>query len=686
MPQPDADLPFLDLEADPAAIAAFVAAQNAATDAALAGPARDTDEILVREILEAPDVLRGLSRRAGHVYTFRQTPQNPRGLWLRLPESVPPRPDADWEVVFDVDAHCAATGEVWVWRGAETSAFDPARVLIRLSLEGSDLTRYREFDLGTKAFVAGGFDIGPERGHLAWAGPDAVLWSSARAGDATSAGWPGTIRRLRRGQKPEEAAEDHRTDPGNLLAQAWVTKAGGPDWIEARIVMRAIGKAAITLMRPGKPPLTLDAPSDCTPSFNHSHLAYVAQEEGPHPAGTLVLAPLESGPQRILFRPEPGAAVDSDTLLFTDHRLLWVETRWLEPRLMALDLRDPEAAPQEIAPPVPGQTLSVGFYDANPDAGDGTLALHVSGFLTPPQTWLFDLSKGVADLVFRPLYSQPARFDATGADVHLWKALSKDGTEVPYHIVLPRGHAGRPDLPVLQYGYGGFGVSLGPWYDPITGKLWIERGGAYVMAYIRGGAELGPDWHLQAKGAGRHKAFEDFAAVAEDLVKRGITKPDRIACHGGSNGGLLCGVMLTRYPGHFGAVWASVGVMDMLRFAHFPAGKGWIDEYGDPDRAEDRAWLRTYSPLHNVPQAPLPAALPPALIDTSHRDDRVDPSHSRRFAAALRAAGHAPFYYEHQGGHGGGGASHEKAAEQALGFAFLRHALGVQGPEKRKTA
>lgn len=667
------DFPFPELEADADAIAAFVAAENAATDAALSGPARLADEQAVRAILEAPDALRGLSRRAGHVYTFRQTADNPRGLWLRLPQAVPPRPEADWEVVFDVDAHCAATGEIWVWRGAETSAFDPERVLIRLSLEGADLTRYREFDLAAKDFVPGGFDIGPERGGLAWAGPDQVLWSSARDGDATAAGWPGTIRRLLRGQPPASAAEVYRSDPGNLLAQGWVTRAGGKDWIEARIVMRAIGKAEVTLLRPGKPPLVLPAPSDCTPVFNHGHAAWIAQEEGPHPAGTLVLAGLEDGQERRLFTPAHGVAVAEDSLFFHGDWLLWIETRWLVPRLLALDLRTPGAVPQEIAPPVAAETLALGPFDANADTGDGTLALQVAGFLTPPQTWLFDLKAGIGGIVFRPLYAQPARFDAPGAEVHLWKAISADGTEVPYHIVRPAGHPGQGDTPVLLYGYGGFGVSLGPWYDPVTGKLWIERGGAYVMAYIRGGAELGPDWHLTAKGAGRHKAFEDFAAVAADLVARGVTRADRIACHGGSNGGLLCGVMLTRYPRHFGAVWASVGVMDMLRFAHFPAGRGWIDEYGDPDRPEDRTWLRAYSPVHNVPAGPLPAA----LIDTSHRDDRVDPSHSRRFAAALKAAGHAPFYYEHQGGHGGGGGSHEKAAEQALGFAFLRRALAV---------
>lgn len=227
---------------------------------------------------------------------------------------------------------------------------------------------------------------------------------------------------------------------------------------------------------------------------------------------------------------------------------------------------------------------------------------------------------------------------------------------------------------MLLYGYGGFGASLEPRYLPLFGKAWIEAGGAYAEAHIRGGGELGPDWHAQAKGAGRHKTFADFAAVAADLASRGITTPRRIACHGASNGGLLCGVMLTRYPERFGAIWASVGVYDMLRFTQFRAGRGWIDEYGDPDDPEARAWLAACSPIHNIPAGPLP----PVLIDTSNRDDRVDPSHSRRFVAALQAAGHQPYFIEHRGGHGGGGASYETAREVAMGFAFLRQALGVQ--------
>ncbi|MGL5008674.1 MAG: prolyl oligopeptidase family serine peptidase, partial [Paracoccaceae bacterium] len=346
-------------------------------------------------------------------------------------------------------------------------------------------------------------------------------------------------------------------------------------------------------------------------------------------------------------------------------------TENLQPRVMVLDLTG-DGGPQELPLPEPAEVMWVGTYDANPMGGDGTLTLDLSGFLTPRKTYLFDLKKGIEGIDYELLMAQPALFDASGHEVELLTAVSDDGTEVPYHLVRPKGQKGP--VPVLLYGYGGFGAAMGPGYSMVTGKMWLERGGAYALAYIRGGGEFGPDWWTVAKGAGRHKAFEDFASIAGDLAVRGLSTPAQIACHGGSNGGLLCGVMLTRYPERFGAVWANVGVMDMLRFHLFPSGAGWIDEYGDPDDPAGAAWLRAYSPLHNVRGTP---PYPAALIDTSESDDRVHPSHSRRFAAALRAAGQDSLFYSHAGGHGGGGGSHEKARELALGYAFMRKAVGL---------
>lgn len=668
------DFTFPELATDAAAIAAFVDRENARAEAAFASPRRTADQDAIQQILEAPDALPGVARRGNFIYTFRQTAEHPRGLWLRLPEHVTPDPGAPWQTVFDLDAFCAQTGMVWVWRGAQTSPFNAAQVLIQLSQDGSDLMRSLEFDLDTCSFVPGGFDFGPDRSDAHWAGPDSLIVSSAAAGDATRSGWPGALRRLDRGGTLSNAPLICRTEAANLMISGWISRLGGAEWTEVRIEAPEINMERVTLLRPDHPPVMLPNPPDTTVCFNYRHCAWIANETGAHASGTLVICRHDGSGLRVLFTPSPGAAVQPWAMFFIGDWLVWTEMRHLRPHIWVLDTREAAAAPQEIIPPVAAETLWIHQFDVQPDSGDGTLILTATGYLTPNQSWLFDLSRGVDGIQFRLLHADPARFDASGCRVELWTATSEDGTKIPYHIVLPRGHEGRNDLPVLQYGYGGFGDSLTPWYNALFGKTWIEAGGAYVEAHIRGGGEFGPAWHSQAKGAGRVHAFADFAAVAADLVARGITTPDRIACHGASNGGLLCGVMLTRYPERFGAVWASVGVHDMLHFTMFPAGHAWIDEYGDPDDPEAREWLSSYSPLHNIPDRPLPAA----LIDTSHRDDRVDPSHSRRFAAALLAAGKNVFFIEHRGGHGGGGASYETAREMACGLAFLRYALGVQ--------
>lgn len=664
------DFPFPELEIDAAAIQVFVRRENARTEAAFAGPGLAADEAALREILEAADQVPGLTRRGRFIYTYRQTADHPRGLWLRLPDTAAITPEAPWETVFDLDGFCAESGRIWDWRGTQTNPFNVAQVLIQLSEEGSDLIRSLEFDLERCGFVEGGFDLGPDRGTARWLGPDSLILASAAPGDATRSGWPGVLRRLDRGQKREDAALLFRTDEDNLEVVGWVSRLGGAEWVEVRWEETDIGQARVTLLRPGEPSIVLPNPADTQPVFNHAFCAWVACEHGPHPSGTLMLS-RHDGSETVLFSPRSGAVVRSWDVFFIGDWLIWIEMHDLAPRLMALDTRGETLQAHEIIPPVEAETNWVSPFDVQPDLGDGTLILTATGYLTPNRSWLFDLSRGVEGVVFRQLHAMPQRFDASGCRVALWWATSEDGTEVPYHVVLPRGHEGRSDVPVLLHGYGGYGFSQEPAYQPLFGKSWIERGGAYVEAHIRGGGELGPSWHTQAKAAGRSKAFADFAAVAADLVARGLTTPQRIACHGGSNGGLLCGVMLTRYPERFGAVWASVGVHDMLNYTRFPAGRAWIDEYGDPDDPGARVWLRSYSPIHNIPGKPLPHV----LLDTSQRDDRVDPSHSRRFAAALQAAGHRPFFYEHRGGHGGGGASFETAREIALGLAFLRWAL-----------
>lgn len=659
---------FLELEQDEGAIAAFVGAENARTEARLMDAAFAQDVATVRAIMEAPDALPTVARRGDWLFTFKMTPGNPRGLWLCLPADHTPTPDAPWQTMFDVDAFCAASGQVWHWRGAVTAWFDPTKVLLRLSLDGSDLTRHLEFDLTARAIVPDGFDIAPERGGSSeWIDADTLLWTCGTGdGALTRSGWPRQVRHLHRDGHSEVVFAVGEDD---LLATAYLVKVDGRPY-PVHVRMPAINMNESTFLGPDGA-VHLPTPEDASGMTDGTHFAFVAQSDGDFPTGTLVVGQFGQPPLAV-FTPGHRRAVDEGSVFLHEGWLIWKESDNLVPRLMALHLGTGGEG-QVMPVPDGAENVWVSVFDANGMGGDGTLVLHVSGFLTPPRSYLFDLKQGVDGVVYRPLMSQPARFDAAGLVVEVLMARSDDGTEVPYHLVRPAG-AGHAPMPVMLYGYGGFAVSLEPGYDAITGKLWLERGCAYAFAHIRGGGELGPAWWTEAKGAGRHKAFEDFAAIATDLVARGLSTPAQIGCHGGSNGGLLCGVMLTRYPERFGAVWANVGVHDMLRYHLFPSGRGWIDEYGDPDDPQAAAWLRAYSPLHNVNAA---RRYPPAFIDTSDSDDRVHPSHSRRFAAALRGAGQDVLFYSHAGGHGGGGGSDEKAREMALGYAFMRQVLGA---------
>ena len=574
-----------------------------------------------------------------------------------------------------MDAFCAQSGGDWHWRGARTAHFDPSRVLLMLSDGGSDQTRMVEFDCDAGALVEGGFDLPPSRSSVNWLDEDTLLWASAAPGDATRASWPGTVRRLTRAGGMEAAEELFRAEPDDVAAHGFsLPQADGGRLLGvARVI--AIGKTEVTLFLPDGP-MVVPSPTDTNVQLTDSHFAYVVTETGGAP-GALMLGRHSDGGTREIWRPGPGQAVRGGSVILLENWLLWSQTDRLRPSLWALSLRDPDAAPQMIEPPEQAELMVLGAHDATPGREAGTkaepLVLHLQGLLRSPVSFLFDLDAGPEGARFEKLLEQPQEFDPSGLVVELFEATSDDGTKVPYHLVRPEGEG---PVPAVVYGYGGFSVGIQAHYNRVVGALWLERGGAYVVAHIRGGDELGPEWHLQAKGAGRPLAYADFAAIAADLAARGVTTPAQTGCHGGSNGGLLTGVMLNRYPEHFGAVWSDVGVYDMLRFHKFPAGRAWIDEYGDPDDPEAAEWLRAYSPLHTVPGSD--TALPAALITTSDNDDRVDPSHARRYAAALLEAGHSPNFYQHGGGHGGGGSSHAQAREAALGYGFLAHHLGLR--------
>ncbi|MFS2176419.1 prolyl oligopeptidase family serine peptidase [Rhizobium pisi] len=662
----------------------FIDEHNALSDAALRTPEFAEDRDAIKALIERQDKLIVPARRGDWLFDFRQSKDNPLGIWLRLPADQNPLPDADWEPVFDLDAFCASEGKRWSWRGAVTCAWEPTRVLFSLSDGGSDLIRQVEFDAESKQIVEGGFDLPAVRSHANWLNRDEICYfGSIDRFSSTRSGWPRVGRRLKRAQRPEdatimfEAADDDVYGFNIIIDPALSGASAAAGLISIFGTAHEIGVASAFLVANDGTQRRIDLPKEADFQFNRDHCLWRAKTDERVATGSLVLQSFDPtsqtmlGPQRILFQPAEGQSI-SQMMLMREWCVFIISDR-LRPRLMVLDLTKPDAEQREIALPADMQTAHFRPLHAELHLGDDTLYIVGQGFLQPPACYRLELSdrRRKAEPIF--VAAAPSYFDATDMSSELLEAVSEDGTKVPYRLVLPKQWT-KGALPVLLYGYGGFDVPLSPNYSGVTGR-WLEQGGAYVQAYIRGGGEFGPDWYRSAKRQGRDKAFADFVAIARDLVARGYTVPSRIACQGGSNGGLLTGVMLTRYPDDFGAVWCQVPVLDMIRFHLFSAGQAWMDEYGDPDVPEDRDFMLSYSPLHNVGPAS-EVTYPPIYIESSANDDRVHPSHARRFAARLEEAGHRPLFHEFgSGGHGGDGNSEERAARAAMGYSFLRQTI-----------
>ncbi|MBY3511512.1 S9 family peptidase [Rhizobium laguerreae] len=663
----------------------FINDHNRVSDAALRTPEFDRDRDAIKALIERQDRLIVPMRRGEWLFDFRQSKDNPLGIWLRLPADQEPLPDAAWEPVFDLDAFCVREGKRWNWRGAVTCPWEPTRVLLTLSDGGSDLLRLLEFDAERKQVVEGGFDTPAARSHATWLGRDEICYfGSIDRFSATRSGWPRVGRRLKRGQRPEDAvvmfeAADEDVYGFNLVIDPALSGVSADrGLIDIFVAAHEIGIASAFLIANDGTQRRIDLPKEADFQFNHDHCLWRAKTDERVTTGSLVLQRFDPasetamlGPERILFQPGEGQSI-AQMMLMQEWCVFIISDR-LRPRLMVLDLTRPDAEQREIALPADMQTAHFRPLHADLHLGDDTLLVVGQGFLQPPVCYRLELSdrSREAEPVF--VAAAPSYFDTTDMSSELLEAVSEDGTRVTYRLVLPKQWT-KGALPVLLYGYGGFDVPLSPSYSGVTGR-WLAQGGAYVQAYIRGGGEFGPDWYRSAKRQGRDRAFADFVAIARDLVARGYTVPSRIACQGGSNGGLLTGVMLTRYPDDFGAVWCQVPVLDMTRFHLFTAGQAWMDEYGDPETPVDRDFMLGYSPLHNVGAA-TKVSYPPIYIESSANDDRVHPSHARRFAARLEEEGHRPLFHEFgSGGHGGDGNSEERAARAAMGYSFLRQTI-----------
>lgn len=587
--------------------------------------------------------------------------------------------EPEWEILLDLDAVAEREGEDWVWSGPASRA-GSARVILSLSRGGGDAVVMREFDVEARDFVAGGFELPEAKGGCDWIDDDTLLLqSSYGAGMATRAGYARTIRRWRRGAAVEAADVLFETSAESELG-LWATvdrTAAAPRiWYIDR---PSFFEAIFHLGDADGPKTTLDLPTDIEAEFFGDWVAVTRRSvwrigETEHAPGALLVArlsELERGAARFTPVFEPKARRSLSSFVWAGERLIVSLLDELRPVFECWRPGDQGWSCVELPAGSPNGVAYAWPFDRHEETSDGALLVNSEDPTTPATLALIDAA---AETPSAPvvLKRAPAMFDAGGLVVTRHEAVSSDGVRIPYTQTGPAEASG--DAPVHLTGYGGFEVSELPRYDVAVGKLWLERGGVSVTAHIRGGGEFGPNWHEAGRRAGKRLAHDDFAAVAADLVARGVTVPGRIAAEGGSNGGLLIANMLTRFPERFGALFCTIPLIDMRRYTKLLAGASWMAEYGDPDDPADWAFIQGFSAYHGAAAG---RDYPPILIATTRRDDRVHPGHARKFAAKLQELGSEAYLYEPAaGGHGYGKDSKERAAFIALGLRFLREKIG----------
>ena len=627
-----------------------------------------------REALDADDRIPYVRRRGDFLYNFWQDAEHPRGLWRRTTLESYRTAEPDWELLLDVDALGREEDENWVWQGAPVLRPEYRRCLVNLSRGGADATVVREYDLVDKAFVAAGFGLPEAKSDVAWIDIDHVfVGTDFGEGSLTTSGYPRVVKRWTRGTPLEEAEVVYEGEPGDVAVHASHDPTPG---FERDFVVRAPSffTSETYLLRPSGDLVRVEVPDDASVDVHREWLLVRPRTDWEvggtvHPGGSLLAADFEgwlAGDRTLtpLFTPDGHTSLAY--WAWTRHHLVLSTLEDVKARLAVLTPGDGWARSELAGVPELGVADVV---DTDPDHSD-EFFLDTQSY-TEPAT----LRRGEVGGDVEVLRQAPTRWDATGVVARQHFATSDDGTEVPYFVVGPEAPNGGP---TLLTGYGGFEVSLTPSYSAIVGRGWLARGGTYVVANIRGGGEYGPQWHLAAMREKRPRAYEDLAAVARDLVARGITTPERLGTQGGSNGGLLMGNMLVSYPELFGAIVCQVPLLDMKRYHTLLAGASWTAEYGDPDDPDDWAFLRTFSPYQLLRSAPPGTAYPPTLFVTSTRDDRVHPGHARKMMAAMQERGLDARSYENiEGGHGAAADNEQVALLWALVFEFLWQQLGT---------
>ncbi len=677
VPDPQQD-PYIWLEEarSPEALE-WVASENERTLAALETDPRFAQlKAEALAIFDSEDRIPFVSFRPDGLYNFWQDKANPKGLLRRTTLESYRTEKPEWEIILDVDALAKAEGKEWVYQGS--TCLPPAlnKCMIALSDGGEDATIMREFDTATKQFVEGGFVLDAKsQGGVDWIDADTLLVSRGFGeGTLTESEYPFTSRVWTRGTPIVDAPEIFRGEPTDVSSSAFLLRDNDAV-IHARMARRGISfhESEYFVEKDGEW-LALDIPKKASPfGIVDGHLLYSTKVDWTvdgqtFPADSLIAVDLEEwkanpndAAKTLVWAPgerqtRRGSSITGNALFVTllDN---------VVGKVLEFNFDGGQWVSRQVALP-DNATLGIA---ASSDETD-QIMFTVSGFLEPTTLYYTDGSAPPA-----VLKTSPAYFDPAGMEVEQHEATSKDGTKIPYFIVKPKGMVMDGTTATLMTGYGGFQVPSLPGYLGSTGKLWVEKGGAYVLANLRGGGEFGPNWHQTAIRENKQRTWDDFIAVGEDLVRRGFTSPKHLGIQGGSQGGLLVGTAFTQRPDLFGAAIVQIPLFDMLRFHLIGRGASWIGEYGDPRIPEQRAWIEGYSPYQKIVAG---VDYPAPFLWASTADDRTHPAHARKGAAKLKALGQPYYYFEDTtGGHSGGVDNDQRAKLQALQFIYLMQRL-----------
>ncbi len=671
----------------------WVKEQNKKTEAVLKADARY--EIFRKDalaILTSQDRIPTPVLRAEGVDNFWQDAKQVRGVWRETTLENYQSDKPKWQTVLDIDALAKREKSNWIFKGADCLPPEETRCLVSLSDGGKDAVVVREFDTIEKKFVQNGFSLPEGKHRIAWMDNDTLLVATDFGpGSLTESGYPFIVKALNRGQKLANAADVFRGS----------ARDGGYG-VSADVMRSSTGQViAIIISRPldtfrqetyelvGTRAVRLDMPQRVTVrgilSSGQPRLVFSIDEawnvnNKPAPAGALM-----SVPMGMLRPPPPGVGLvltNSDVTIFEpsarqsveefavfDDRVVTALYDNVRGRAAVFTDKGEFGGWTETALPAPeNSAIHLGSFSRK----SRQLFYSYEGFLTPPTLGLANVDAFKADVVKK----SPDQFEASKDVVEQFEATSRDGTKVPYFVVRPKDAPMDGSTPTMMFGYGGFQISYPPVYKPELGKLWLEKGGAYVIASIRGGGEFGPAWHQAALKANRQKAFDDFAAVAADLAARKITSAEHLGVYGRSNGGVLTSVTLTQHPELIGGAVIESPLVDMLRYHELPPGASWMGEYGDPRIPAEAKWIAAYSGDQNLRKD---MKYPEVYITTNTHDDRVHPGHARKFAARLQAMGYPALYFEEtNGGHSNDSDPVLNSQRWARHYIYLARQLGLE--------